>query len=191
MGRQPNAERFLAQAQGTLNLQDIVLMCKTGDKGRLSAMNLRKLEKGYELQDKPFFIHEIAADLEMENAKTSLIPESISQKPQDNEGQLPFTERYTNLQDSCGQSNVSQSSTTRYSTQRGYLFTINEKSDDDNNTKAQKDYQLLSWHEQCVPEKQYRSSTRYRRLGSTTTSVGCLSRTAIQLLKFTERACSM
>ena len=52
-------------------------------------MNLRKLEKGYELQNKPFLNHEIAVNLEMENAKTSLIPESISQKPQDDNDQLP------------------------------------------------------------------------------------------------------
>ena len=89
IGLEPNVERFLAQAQGKLNLQDIVRLYKTGDEGRLSAMNLRKLEKGYELQDKPFLIHEIAADLKIENAKTSLIPESISQKPQDDNDQLP------------------------------------------------------------------------------------------------------
>ena len=86
---EPNVERFLAQAQGKFNLQDKVRLYRTGDEGRLSAMNLRKLEKGYELQDKPFFIQEIAADLEMENAKTSLIPEPFSQKPQDDDDQLP------------------------------------------------------------------------------------------------------
>ena len=47
------------------------------------------------------------------------------------------TERYTNLQDSCGQSNVSHLSSTRSPTQRGYPFTTNEKPDDYSNAKAQ------------------------------------------------------
>ena len=68
-------------------MQDAVRLYKTGDEGRLLAMNLRKLENGYELQDKPFLFHDVAAELEMENAKTSLIPESISQKPQDDDDQ--------------------------------------------------------------------------------------------------------
>ena len=48
-------------------------------------MNLRKLENGYSLQGKPFLVHAIATALGMENAKTSLIPESISEKPQDDD----------------------------------------------------------------------------------------------------------
>ena len=66
-------------------MQDAVRLYKTCDEGRLPAVNLRKLENGYALQDKPFLIHEIATAFEMENTKTSLIPESISQKPQDDE----------------------------------------------------------------------------------------------------------
>ena len=88
IGPEPNAKRFLAQAKDKLNMQDAVRLYETGNKGRLSAMNLRKLEKGYELHFKPFLNHEIAVNLEMENAKTSLIPESISQKSQDDNDQL-------------------------------------------------------------------------------------------------------
>ena len=71
-------------------MQDAVRLYKTGDEGRLLAMNLRKLENGYALQDKPFLIHEIATALELENTKTSLIPDSISQKPQDDDDQPPI-----------------------------------------------------------------------------------------------------
>ena len=85
IGPKPNIERFLAQAQGKLNLQDTVRLYKADNEGRPSAMNLRKLEKGYELQNKPFLTHELLADLEMESTKTSLTPESISQKPQDDD----------------------------------------------------------------------------------------------------------
>ena len=88
-GPETNVERFLVQTQGNLNLQDAVRLHKTSDEGRLLAMNLRKLENGYALKDKPFLIHEIATALEMENAKTSLFPESISQKTQDNDDQPP------------------------------------------------------------------------------------------------------
>ena len=89
-GPDPNVERFLAQAKDKLNMQDAVRLYKTGDEGRLPAMNRRKLENGYALQDKPFLTHEIATAFEMENTKTSLIPESISQKPQDDDDQ-PLT----------------------------------------------------------------------------------------------------
>ena len=51
----------------------------------LLAMNLGKLENGHALQGKPFLVHAIARALGMENATTSLIPESISEKPQDDE----------------------------------------------------------------------------------------------------------
>ena len=71
-------------------MQDAARFYKSGDEGRLLAMNLRKLEKGYSLQGKPFLIRGIATSLGMENAKTSLIPESISQKPQDDDDQ-PLT----------------------------------------------------------------------------------------------------
>ena len=124
-------------------MQDAVRLYKTGDEGRLLAMNLRKLENGYALQDKPFLVHEIATAFEMENTKTSLIPESISQKPQDDDDQ-PLTPSDARTFKTC---NVSQSSSTRHSTQRGYLFTINEKPDDYSNAKAQEAYPLLTWHE--------------------------------------------
>ena len=81
-GPEPNVERFLAQARDKLNMRDAVRLYKTVDEGRLLAMNLRKLENRYSLQGKPFLIHGIATALGMENAKTSLIPASISEKPQ-------------------------------------------------------------------------------------------------------------
>ena len=66
-------------------MQDAVRLHKTGDEGRLLVMNLRKLENGYALQGEPFLIHGIATALGMDNAKTCLIPESISEKPQDDD----------------------------------------------------------------------------------------------------------
>ena len=89
-GPEPNVEHFLAQAKDKLNMQDVVRLYETGEEGRLLAINLRKLENRYALQDKPFLIHEIATALEMENTKTSLIPESISQNPQDDDEQPPI-----------------------------------------------------------------------------------------------------
>ena len=82
-GPEPNVERFLEQARGKLNMQDAVRLYKTGDEGRLLAMNLRKLDNGYSLQGKPLLIHRIATTLGMENAKTSPIPETINEKAQD------------------------------------------------------------------------------------------------------------
>ena len=64
-------------------MQDVVRLYQAGDKGRLLAMNLRKLESGYSLQGKPLLIHGIATALGMENAKTSLVPETINEKDQD------------------------------------------------------------------------------------------------------------
>ena len=116
IGPKPNVERLLAQAQGKLNRQDIVRLYETDDEGRLFSDDSSKVGEGNELQNKPFLIHEITADLEMENAKTSLTPESISQKPQNDDDQLTCTKRYTNLQGSCRQSNVSHLSSTRYPT---------------------------------------------------------------------------
>ena len=51
-GPEPNVERFLEQARDKLNMQDAVRLYKTGDEGRLLAMNLRKLDNGYSLQGK-------------------------------------------------------------------------------------------------------------------------------------------
>ena len=82
-GPEPNVERFLEQARDKLNMQDAVRLYKTGDEGRLLAMNLRKLDSGYSLQGKPLLIHRIATALGMENAKTSPIPETINEKAQD------------------------------------------------------------------------------------------------------------
>ena len=62
-GPEPNVERFLEQARGKLNMQDAVRLYKTGDEGRLLAMNLRKLDNGYSLQGKPLLIHRIATTL--------------------------------------------------------------------------------------------------------------------------------
>ena len=39
-GPEPNVERFLEQARGKLNMQDAVRLYKTGDEGRLLAVNL-------------------------------------------------------------------------------------------------------------------------------------------------------
>ena len=89
-GYESNVERFLAQAKDKLNMQDAVRLYKKGDEGRLLAVNLRKLENGYALQDKPFLIHENATAFDMENTKSSPIPESISHKPQDDDDQ-PLT----------------------------------------------------------------------------------------------------
>ena len=82
-GPEPNVERFLEQARDKLNMQDAVRLYKTGDEGRLLAMNLRKMDNGYSLQGKPLLIHRIATALGMENAKTSPIPETINEKAQD------------------------------------------------------------------------------------------------------------
>ena len=89
-GPESNVERFLAQAKDKLNMQDAVRLYKTVDEGRLLAMNLRKLENGYSLQRKPFLIHGIATALGMNNDTTSLIPESISEKPQEDDDE-PLT----------------------------------------------------------------------------------------------------
>ena len=45
--------------------------------------NLRKLEHGYSWQGKPLLIHGSATALGMENARTSLIPETINEKARD------------------------------------------------------------------------------------------------------------
>ena len=58
-GPEANVERFLAQAKDKLNMQDAVRLYNTGDEGRLLAMNLRKLEKGYALQGNPFLFTEL------------------------------------------------------------------------------------------------------------------------------------
>ena len=59
IGPEPNDESFLAQTK------DAIRLYKASNNGRLSTMNLRKLEKGYEPQYKPFLNNEIAANLEM------------------------------------------------------------------------------------------------------------------------------
>ena len=87
-GREPNLKRFLAQARDKLDMHDAVRLCKAGDEGRLLAMNICKLENGYSLQGKPLLIHGIAAALEMETAKSSLIPETINEKAQDGGDQM-------------------------------------------------------------------------------------------------------
>ena len=82
-GPEPNVERFLEQARDELNMQDAVRLYKAGDDGTLLAMILRKLDNGYSLQGKPLLIRGIATALGMENAKTSLIPETINERAQD------------------------------------------------------------------------------------------------------------
>ena len=129
-------------------MQDAVRLYKTGDEGRLLAMNVRKLDNGYSLQGKPFLIHGIATALGMKNAKTSLIPETINEKAQDGDDEsLTPSEARDFIQDMRWQSNVPQSSSSRHSAQREHTFQIREESDDDGNAKAQEAYPLLAWHE--------------------------------------------
>ena len=64
-------------------MQGAVRLYRTGDEGRLLAMNIRKLENEYSLQSKPLVIHGIAPALGMENARASLKPETSSEKAQD------------------------------------------------------------------------------------------------------------
>ena len=65
--REPNVERFLAHARDKLNMQDAVRFCKTGDEGRLLAMNIR--ENGCSSQGEPLLIPGIATAPGMEDAK--------------------------------------------------------------------------------------------------------------------------
>ena len=146
-GPEPNVERFLEQARDKLNMQDAVRLYKTGDEGRLLAMNLRKLDNGYSLQGKPLLIHRIATALGMENAKTSPIPETINEKAQDGDEESLTPSEARNFRDMRWQSNVPQSSSSRHSAQREHTFQINEESDGDSNAKAQEAYTLLAWHE--------------------------------------------
>ena len=170
IGPEPNVERLLAQAQGKLNLQDIVRLYKTDDEGRLSAMNLRKLEKGYELQNKPFLIREIAADLEMENAKTSLTPESISQKPQDDDDQLTTTSdtRIFRTHVDTAKYHIYHRPDIQHS-----VDTLSRSMRNPTITAMQK-LKKLTYHlfgtSDMYQEKQYRCSRRYRKLGSSTTT---------------------
>ena len=198
IGPEPNVERLLAQAQGKLNLQDIVRLYKTDDEGRLSAMNLRKLEKGYELQNKPFLIREIAADLEMENAKKSLTPESISQKPPDDDDQLPTPSdtrifrthvdkamyqiyHRPDIQHSVDILSRSMRNPTITAMQKLKKLTYHLLGTSDmyqeSNTVAPDDIESLGAALQLLKEWQYKTVP--------------LLWTAIQLLKFTERACGM
>ena len=152
-GPESNVERFLELAKDKLNMQDEVRLYKTGDEGRLLAMNLRKLENGYSFQGKPFLIHGVATSLGVENAKTSLIPEAISEKPHDDDDQPLTPSDAKNLQDMRGQSNVPQPSSSRHSAQREYAFAINEKADDDSNAKVQEAYpQRTRPNETCRAE---------------------------------------
>ena len=74
---EPKVERFLEQAGDKLNMQDAVRLYKTGDEGKLLAMNIRKLEKWYTLKGCPLPMQGISIALGMENAnaKASLIAE--------------------------------------------------------------------------------------------------------------------
>ena len=91
-GPEPNVECFLEQAGDKLGMQDAVRLYKTGDEGRLLAMNIRKLENGYSLQSNPLLIQGIARALGMENAKASFIPETINDKAQDGDEESPTTD---------------------------------------------------------------------------------------------------
>ena len=172
IGPKPNVERLLAQAQGKMNLQDIVRLYKTDNEGRLSAMNLRKLEKGYELQNKPFLIYEIAADadLKMENAKTSLTPESISQTSQDDDDQLPTpsdTRIFRTHVDKAmyhiyHRPDIQHSVDTLSRSMRNPTIAAMQK-------LKKLTHHLLGTSNK-YQEKQYRCSRRYRRLGSSTTT---------------------
>ena len=59
-GQEQNVERFPKQARDKLNMQDALRWYKTGDEGRLLAMNFRNLETGYSLERSPLLMQEIA-----------------------------------------------------------------------------------------------------------------------------------
>ena len=145
-GPEPNVERFLEQARGKLNMQDAVRLYKTGDEGRLLAMNLRKLDNGYSLQGKPLLIHRIATTLGMENAKTSPIPETINEKAQDCDEESLTPSEARNFRTCVGKAMYLSHHRPDNSAQREHTFQINEESDGDSNAKAQEADPLFAWH---------------------------------------------
>ena len=62
-------------------MQDAVRLYKTGDEGRLLAMNIRKLETGHSLQGNPLLNQGIAI-VGMDNSGATLIPETNKDKAQ-------------------------------------------------------------------------------------------------------------
>ena len=146
-GPEPNVERFLEQARGKLNMQDAVRLYKTGDKGRLLSMNLRKLDNGYSLQGKPLLIHRIATALGMENATTSPIPETINEKAQDGDEESLTPSEARNFRTCVGKAMYLSHHRPDIQPQREHTFQINEESDGDGIAKAQEAYPLLAWHE--------------------------------------------
>ena len=161
---------------------------KTGNKGRLSAMNLRNLEKGHELQDKPFLDHEIALNLEMENAKISLVPQSISQKPQDDSDQLltPSDTQILRTHVHKAMYLSHQRPDTQYS-----VNTLSRSIRNPTTTTMRKLKKLISYLLGIGNVYQKSTSDDIQGFGALQLWEEWLSRTAIQLLKFTERACSM
>ena len=140
-GPEANVERFLAQAKDKLNMQDAVRLYNTGDEGRLLAMNLRKLEKGYALQGNPFLFTELLRKM----------PKQVPyQNPSArNHKTMTINHLHRAMHESsklAGQSYVPQSSSSRHSTQCEYTLEINEKPDDESNAKAQEAYPLFAWY---------------------------------------------
>ena len=109
-------------------MQDADCLYKTGDEGRLLAMNIRKLENGYSLQSNPLLIQGIVRTLGTKNAKAS--PHTRNHQRQSTGRRRGITNdgRSTNLRDVCWQSNVHQSSSSTRSAQREHTHQISEES---------------------------------------------------------------
>ena len=73
---------FWSKHDTKLNMQEAVRLYRTGDEGRLLAMNIRKLENAYSLQGKPLLSHGIATAFGMDNATSIHIPETVNEKAQ-------------------------------------------------------------------------------------------------------------
>ena len=147
-----------------------------------------KLEKGYELQNEPFLNHEIAVNLEMENAKTSLIPESISQQTQDDNDQLPTPSDTRILRTHVDK--AMYLSHQRPDIQHS-VNTLLRSMRNPTTTTIQKLKKLISYLLRTSNVYQKSTSDDIEGCGALELLEEWLSRTAIQFLKFTERACSV
>ena len=186
-GLEPNVEHFLEQARDKLNMQDAVRSYKTGDEGRLLAMNLRQLDNGYSLQGKPFLIHGIATALGMENATTSLIPETINEKAQDGDDES-LTPSEARIFRTCVGKAMYLSHHRPDIQHDVNTFEINEESDDDSNAKAQEAYPLLVYQELCPDPRAERCKCQSTAIGLTTEK---LVKAAVEeQFSFTDAQCS-
>ena len=146
-GPEPNVERFLEQARDKLNMQDAVRLYKTGDEGRLLAMNLRKMDKRVFVARKTSSHSQNCHSTRNGECKNKSHTRNHQREGTRRRRRITHTKRSTKLQDMRWQSNVPQSSSSRHSAQREHTFQINEESDGDSNAKAQEAYPLLAWHE--------------------------------------------